>query len=217
MNIKKVSYYMREKYREIKSKGISTLLKLHLYKKEILDYSDIDYLESKWPYKNPECVSQKYKYCFRETTIDLSIIIPLYNSYRYLDRLVNMLEKQETQYLYEIIFINDGSKDETLNYVQEIIKDKPQFRCINQENGGISKARNRGIAEARGEYLSFIDHDDEISEDYVQKLLVTAIENNAQIVKCSYGQKYGNTIIKSGKSRGFVWGGGYIIGTSLIK
>ena len=214
MNIKKVMYYMRENYRKLKSEAINIALKLHLYRKEVLDYSEADYLENKWPYKNPKCVSYKYKYCYSEVVKDLSMIIPLYNSYRYLNRLVYMLEKQKTQFSYEVIFVNDGSKDDTLSYVQEIIKDKPRFRCINQENGGISRARNTGIEDARGEYLSFMDHDDEISEDYIQKLLITAIENKAQIVKCFYAQKYGNTIIKSENSHGFVWGG-YIKGNSL--
>lgn len=89
---------------------------------------------------------------------------------------MDVLKRQKTEYSYEVIFIDDGSKDETLNYLKKLVDGDSKFRYIKQDNGGISKARNSGIEDARGRYIAFIDHDDEISEDYIQVLLREAIE-----------------------------------------
>lgn len=204
----KVLYCARENYRKIKRNINNIILKFHLYKKVSLPDYDSSYLEKKWNCKDPKCVSDEYRFKYgNDTKYDLSIIIPLYNSSKYVKRLVQMLKEQKTEYGYEVIFINDGSTDETGKLIGELICMQDNFKCIEQKNAGISEARNKGINESRGKYISFIDHDDEIKSDFIQKLMDAAMRNNAEIIKCAYGQKYGQTTIGKGIAKGFVWGG----------
>lgn len=94
----------------------------------------------------------------------ISVIIPMYNSRQYLERLLNSFEKQEKN-LAEWIFVDDGSEDESLAYVKEKTASwTDPVKLIRRENGGIGAARNSGAEEACGDYLLFIDSDDEISE-----------------------------------------------------
>lgn len=118
--------------------------------------------------------------------IDLSIIVPVYNSEKFLKRCMDSIVGQKTKYHFEIIAINDGSTDGSLEILEEYEKKYNFFRNINQPNGGISKARNTGINNARGEYIGFIDNDDYVVEEYVEKLLERAYQNKADMVKCNH-------------------------------
>ena len=87
-----------------------------------------------------------------------SVIVPLYNKEKYIYTTIERILNQTFQN-YEIVIVDDGSTDNSCKIVEEI-KDN-RIRLIHQKNGGPSKARNRGIQEARGEYVAFIDADDE--------------------------------------------------------
>ena len=204
--MKTVLYNLRERYRSVRSASTMLRIKLGLYRKICLPPFDWDYLFKKWPYKNPNVyindISNR-----NEIDCDLSVIIPLYNSEAYLPRIIKMFLSQETDYEFELILVNDGSIDKTKYILDEVESTIPFARVINQKNGGISKARNTGISNAHGRYIAFMDHDDEISSDYIQKLLDSAYTEKAEIVKCWYGQKYGNEIAKTGSSAGFIWAG----------
>ena len=204
--MKTILYNFREVYRSVRSVFTMFRIKLGMYKKITLPPFDWDYLYHKWSYEDPgvytdlSAVQNKIVY-------DLSIIIPLYNSEKYIPHILDMFQKQVTEYKYEVILINDGSKDRTKEMLAEVERSFPFVHTVSQENGGISKARNTGIKYARGRYISFMDHDDEISADYIQKLMSNAYKENAEIVKCWYGQKYGNEVAKTGSSSGFIWAG----------
>lgn len=127
---------------------------------------------------------------FIETeTPTVSIIMPCYNASRFIDETMESLEMQ-TSKDFELICINDGSSDNTLEKLQEW-KNKNLFkmRIINQENGGVSKARNRGIEEAHGEYLLFLDSDDLYHERFVELLLDSVKNNKADTAYCLLSRK----------------------------
>lgn len=114
----------------------------------------------------------------------VSIIVPCYNAESYIKKCLESIFLQ-TYINIEIIIINDGSTDNSLNICQELQKQDKRIRIINQENKGASIARLEGIKQAKGEYLSFVDSDDFIEPDYIE-LLVYAIEKHqTSIAACN--------------------------------
>lgn len=114
----------------------------------------------------------------------VSIIIPLYNAEKYIQLCLSSALKQ-TYSNIEIILVNDGSTDKSLNICQELQKEDKRIRIINQENKGASIARLEGIKQAKGKYLTFVDSDDVIEPDYIE-LLVNALEKHqVAIVACN--------------------------------
>ena len=119
--------------------------------------------------------------------LDISFIIPVYNSERFLERCVLSILNQETSAKYEVICINDGSKDKSLDILNRLQKQYPdKLRVFSQENQGISAARNKGIEEALGEYIGFIDNDDYVSEGYIETLWQARKETNADMIQIGY-------------------------------
>lgn len=100
----------------------------------------------------------------------ISVIIPVYNSGELLKRLINSLLQQTYRDL-EILLINDGSTDNTEKICKEIIEKDSRFQYFYQKNAGVSAARNYGIIKSRGEYIAFLDADDEIDSNYFEELL----------------------------------------------
>ena len=116
----------------------------------------------------------------------VSVIIPVYNVSEYIERSVNSLLNQTCQNI-EIILINDGSTDNS-GEVCRTLRDKypEKIVFIEQKNSGVSAARNAGLDIARGEYIVFVDADDWVSEDYVEKLYSALIANNADMATCGF-------------------------------
>ena len=99
----------------------------------------------------------------------ISVIVPVYNAEKYLSMTLNSILNQ-TFSDFELICINDGSKDASLNILNEFqLKDKRLF-IINQENQGVSAARNNGITKACGEYIVFFDADDLMHKTFLEKM-----------------------------------------------
>lgn len=105
-----------------------------------------------------------------------SIIVPVYNVGKYIKKCLDSIEKQ-TFKDYEVIIVNDGSKDNSM----DIVKDY-NFKIINQKNKGLSAARNRGVKEANGEYIIFVDSDDYIDRDLL-KNVNNSLDNNPDVVR----------------------------------
>lgn len=97
----------------------------------------------------------------------ISVVIPLYNKYNLIAKTLQSVFTQ-TFTNYEIVIVDDGSTDSSAEVVQAI-KD-PRIKLIRQKNSGVSVARNRGISEARGEYIAFLDADDEWKPDYLDTI-----------------------------------------------
>lgn len=168
---------------------VSYLLSIFLYRVNIIRVkSQKKYLEiiNNYNHKNLYSKNTFDDKPISEKNYDLSIIIPVYNSEKYLDMCLKSLINQKTKYKYQIICVNDGSTDNSLEILKSYKEKFNDFYIINQKNGGISVARNTGIKVSSGKYLGFIDNDDWVTEDYIEKLLDRAYRTNADIVKCNH-------------------------------
>jgi len=112
--------------------------------------------------------------------IKVSIIIPVYNTEAYIEKNLNCLRNQTLKDI-EIIIVNDGSTDKSMEIVNQLAKEDSRIKIINQKNLKQGAARNNGIKIASGEYIGFVDSDDWIDLDYYEKLYNTAKKYNAEI------------------------------------
>ena len=115
----------------------------------------------------------------------ISLIVPIYNVENYLWSCLDSIAKQ-TYSNIEVLLVNDGSPDGSAAICQEFVARDSRFRYIEKENGGLSDARNAGIAEAKGEFISFVDSDDWIELTYVEDLYRAALFNDAEVVVSNY-------------------------------
>lgn len=121
----------------------------------------------------------------------LSIIVPIYNVEEYLENCINSILNQ-TFKDFELILVNDGSPDNSLE-ICYIYKEKDnRIKVIDKENGGVSSARNAGIDIALGDYIAFVDPDDDIEYNMYEELIKTIEQHNVDMVICSL--KYINLI-----------------------
>ena len=114
-----------------------------------------------------------------------SIIIPVYNVEKYIKKCLDSVFNQ-TEKDYEVIVVNDGTKDNSMDIVKEY-----DVRIINQNNQGLSEARNTGLKNAKGEYILFLDSDDYIEKDLLKELN-KAIQNKPDIVRFQIKEVFGN-------------------------
>ena len=116
----------------------------------------------------------------------VSVIIPVYNVEKYLNRCVKSILEQTYKDL-EIILIDDGSKDSSGDICDQLGKKDSRIRIIHKINGGLSSARNVGINEANGEYILFVDSDDWIALDTVEYCLKLIKQYNSEVDIIQYG------------------------------
>lgn len=179
--------FIKKVHKKIKNK---ILLTIYL-KKRTVESLDIEFndklLEEKWQYRKVDCWNNLLSKIDNNEMIDLSIIVPLYNSEKFIHTCVLGFINQKTKYDFEVILVNDGSKDQTLAIAEEYQNKYPdKIVVIEQDNTGISGARNKGIKAAKGRYLSFVDHDDLVDAYFVEKLMAAAYKEDADIVKSSF-------------------------------
>ncbi len=130
----------------------------------------------------------------------ISIVVPIYNVEKYLDKCINSLIKQKYEYI-EIILVDDGSIDNCPAICDKWKEKDSRIIVIHKENGGLSDARNTGIEIAKGTYICFVDSDDYVDETYVEKLYNAIEDNNVNISQC--GIDYINDEHKIIKSIGY--------------
>ena len=99
----------------------------------------------------------------------ISVVVPVYNVEKYIDRCLNSIINQTYRKL-EIIIVNDGSTDNSRKIIDKFSKMDSRIIVIDKNNGGLSEARNVGINAATGDYITFIDSDDFVSYDYIEYL-----------------------------------------------
>jgi len=122
--------------------------------------------------------------------LQLSIIIPVYQVEKYVRPCLESVYKQGLDdEVFEVIIVNDGTKDRSMEVIQDIIDKHKNITVINQENQGLSMARNNGMAIARGEYLLMPDSDDLLVENSVKPLLEKALETKADMVVAEFVEK----------------------------
>ena len=130
--------------------------------------------------------------------MDVSIIVPVYNAEKTIERCLDSILKQITTYKYEIIVIDDGSTDDSLKKIEEY---KRFIKIIKQSNGGPGKARNRGIKEAQAPFLLFVDSDDYVANNFVDTFLNVEKNTNADMVICNFIRDNNSTLVKENKGK----------------
>jgi glycosyltransferase involved in cell wall biosynthesis len=115
--------------------------------------------------------------------MQLSIIIPLYNSGHFLNSCIESLLRQDIDIEdYEILIINDGSTDDSLNIASELVKKYSNVLVHSKKNGGVGSARNFGLSFAKGEYIYFIDPDDYLAPNVIKAILNVAQTHSLDIL-----------------------------------
>lgn len=119
--------------------------------------------------------------------IDLSVIIPVYNAVPLLDRCLDSIFSQTTQYTYEVILVDDGSTDNSI----EIIKKRKEKNIVlyQQQNAGPAAARNKGVELAQGKYCAFLDADDYWIDGFIEKT-VQYLEKHTEAIAVNVAQKH---------------------------
>lgn len=129
----------------------------------------------------------------------LSVIVPVYNVEKYLRKCLDSLVNQ-TFHDMEIIIVNDGSPDKSQEIIEEYDKKYPFVKAFVKENGGLSDARNYGIARAQGEYLAFVDSDDYVEPTMYETMYTKAVSGNFDMVVCDFEEIYSDHTV-NGTSR----------------
>mgnify|MGYP001253867170 CR=1 FL=1 len=119
----------------------------------------------------------------------VSIVVPVYNVCEFLPQCMESLVRQSYPNI-EIIAVNDGSTDNSLEILDQYAQEFPQVKIISQDNAGLSAARNTGIASSKGEYLCFVDGDDWVDTDACLKAIEAVLKNNVDIVCWNYVKEY---------------------------
>lgn len=142
-----------------------------------------------------------------------SIVVPVYNIEDYIRRCIESIIIQNFDD-YEVLLVNDGSTDDSLSICQEYAEKYKQFSVLTKENGGLSDARNYGIAHAVGKYIVFLDGDDTLEEYALEKLA-----NLIKINQCPSVVLYSANRIKNGRSSVFrhIPFNGVITGSEYLK
>lgn len=113
----------------------------------------------------------------------ISVIIPVYNTAEYLPRCLDSV-LNNTYHNLEVICVNDGSRDESLDVLNVYAARDSRVKVIDQKNAGVSAARNRGLDEANGAYIAFVDSDDWVHRQYFEVLLEGLLNHDADIAVC---------------------------------
>ena len=115
----------------------------------------------------------------------VSIIVPVYNVEKYVERCVESILAQSYSE-FELLLVDDGSTDQSGAICERLKAKDKRIRVIHQNNRGLSAARNRGLAEATGEYITYIDSDDYVDISYLETLYQNAIQYQADVSVCSF-------------------------------
>ncbi len=121
----------------------------------------------------------------------VSLIVPVYNAEGYLSRCLESLLNQ-TYPLIEIICVNDGSMDRSLEIIREYKRQDNRIQLIDKRNTGVSDSRNQALKKITGHYVMFVDSDDWLSPNTVEVLIEEAIDSNSDLVMCGYVREFSN-------------------------
>jgi glycosyltransferase, family 2 len=136
----------------------------------------------------------------------ISVIVPVYNVEEYLDECLDSIKRQTYKNI-EVILVNDGSTDKSQEICERYCQQDNRFHLINQENRGLSGARNRGIQESTAEFITFVDSDDIIKDDMLYQLIEKMDSEDIDIVECWYTHNQKELQQKSRENIGNVFKG----------
>ncbi len=130
--------------------------------------------------------------------VDISVIIPVYNSEKYIFKCLKSLERQSMKNI-EIILINDGSTDRTEERILAFVENHTlDIRLFSRENAGQAAARNFGMTQAKGTYIAFLDSDDYVDADYLEQMYLVAEKYKSDVVTSGYRSvKTDGTVLQS--------------------
>lgn len=117
----------------------------------------------------------------KKENLKVSVILPVYNGERYLEQCMDSIIGQTLKEI-EIICVDDGSTDKSHKILESYVQKDKRIKVLNQKNAGAGAARNTGLAQAEGEYLSFLDADDFFEKDMLEQAYRKAKEQGAQIL-----------------------------------
>ena len=149
----------------------------------------------------------------------VSIIIPVYNSEKYLRKCFESIKNQTFKDL-EIIVVNDGSTDNSLNICKEFGKEDKRVKIISKKNEGLSSARNAGLEITNGDIITFLDSDDYLDKHYIQKSFDLMVSKNADIVimqMCNVAESTNDAVIINKKVETYVFDSERAIEESLYQ
>ena len=135
--------------------------------------------------------------------MEISIIIPIYNSEKYIEQCIQSILAQSFKD-FELILIDDGSTDNSYNIVKQYADSDTRLILIKKENGGVSSARNCGLEIASGKYVTFIDSDDYVLPDFLEKIY-SKTDGIAELVFSGLVNMNGNTILKKVVQKDCSW------------
>ena len=115
----------------------------------------------------------------------ISIVIPVYNQEKYISKLLDSLINATYKNL-EIVIVNDGSTDGSLDIINDYAKKDKRIKVISTPNGGVSRARNIGLHNITGKYFSFLDSDDYIEKDMYEKIMEIMKSYDVDVIRCNY-------------------------------
>lgn len=151
----------------------------------------------------------------------VSVIVPVYNQEKYIGRCIDSILSQ-TISDFELILIDDGSKDKSLDILRKYEKKDKRIKVINQKNMGVAKTRNNGIEIAQGEFIAFVDNDDYLDNTYLEEFLSVSVD--ADIVVGGYKRVSEDKVLYEKKITTNSWAKyenvapwGKIIRTSFLK
>lgn len=120
-----------------------------------------------------------------ETNELVSVVVPIYNGAPYIQDAARMIKAQTYSNL-EVIFVNDGSQDDSAAICEKVVESDKRFHLINKENGGTARARNAGLDAAHGAYIIFLDVDDEYHPELINRLIKTIKKYKTDVVVCGF-------------------------------
>ena len=127
---------------------------------------------------------------------EVSIVIPCYNVESVVKRCIDSIKKQ-TFCNFIVYMVDDGSSDDTANVIQKEIQDDSRFYYIYKQNGGLSSARNTGLEHVESPFVTFVDSDDYVTEDYLEKLLSPFRQENIDLTAAYFDRIYEDHISQS--------------------
>ena len=125
-----------------------------------------------------------------QTKPTVSVVIPAYNAEGTLRQKLNSVFNQTWREM-QIILVDDGSRDRTLEIAREAVADDPRLTVIAQENLGVSATRNGGIALCKGKYVRFVDADDTLPAESMERMVRRAEQDGSDLVIGGYDQYFG--------------------------
>ena len=173
----------KKMYERIEELGLPTIHYVNTLR-NLLDYRK-DYLDNRDLYNEYVEFLEKIEKAVTYPKDLISIIVPIYNVSPYLQLCLESIENQTYSH-FEVFLINDGSRDNSKDICLEFVERDKRFKYIEQQNAGLSAARNTGILNSKGEFLTFIDGDDFIEPNYLEELYYTSLKNDSEIVVGSY-------------------------------